>query len=386
MQTKVLIVIGQLETGGTERHLLNILPALNRAGIEVSIYAMRGGGALESLFEAAGVRVISPQHHSRRVIGLIRTAVHLLASLWRLRPQIVHYFLPEAYLLAGSCALLAPSYCELMSRRSLNYYQAKWPSARLIERQLHRRLWGALANSQAVRRDLLDEGIEAGRLAVISNGVALPSAIEVQPDKLRADLDIAQDVVVIVVVANLIPYKGHSDILQALALLNEKTQQPWHVAMLGSGDLAAALEKQTASLSLTGRVSWLGAVADVRTYLRNGDFAVLASHEEGFSNAILEAMSESLAVIATSVGGNSEAVIDGETGIIVPPRDPEKLAEALLTLLGDPNLRARMGAAGRKRIEEEYSMDACIEAYRRLYLSTRRVSKTNLQAIVDGAF
>ena len=146
-RVKVLVVIGQLEVGGTELHLLNVLPDVNHSPLEIIVYTMRGGGRLHERFERAGIRVISPTHHSRRWLGLMRTARHLLATWRRERPQVVHFFLPEAYLLGGLCSILAPRCRRIMSRRSLNAYQRKWPGVRVLERWLHARMDAVLANS-----------------------------------------------------------------------------------------------------------------------------------------------------------------------------------------------------------------------------------------------
>ena len=97
------------------------------------------------------------------------------------------------------------------------------------------------------------------------------------------------------------------------------------------------------------------------------DVGILPSHEEGFSNAILEGMAAGLPMVVTRVGGNPEAVVHGVTGLVVPPRDPSAMAAAVLDLVRDPARRQRMGEAGRHRVEEAFSLDACVDRYARLY-------------------
>ena len=94
---------------------------------------------------------------------------------------------------------------------------------------------------------------------------------------------------------------------------------------------------------------------------------ILPSHQEGFSNALLEAMAARLPVVATAIGGNSDAVVDGETGSLVPVRDPRVLAVAILRLAQDPDLRVNFGEAGRRRVELHFSLQACVDRYERLY-------------------
>ena len=125
-------------------------------------------------------------------------------------------------------------------------------------------------------------------------------------------------------------------------------------------DLALALE-------LDKRIFWLGSRRDIPNLLSQADVGVLPSHEEGFSNAILEGMAAGLPMVVTDVGGNSEAVIDGETGFVVPSKDPKALAVALERLITDSEMRKSMGKAGRQRVEERFSLDSCVDAYEALF-------------------
>jgi len=114
-------------------------------------------------------------------------------------------------------------------------------------------------------------------------------------------------------------------------------------------------------------VMFLGSRDDVSALLAASDIGILSSHEEGFSNAILESMAASLPMIVSDVGGNAEAVIHGETGLVVPAGDPKALAEAIAELVGAPERCHAMGQAGRTRIEQSFSMETCIKNYNRLY-------------------
>jgi glycosyltransferase involved in cell wall biosynthesis len=118
---------------------------------------------------------------------------------------------------------------------------------------------------------------------------------------------------------------------------------------------------------LTDHIHWLGQQDNVDEFLTAADIALLTSHEEGFSNAILEAMAAGLPMIVTAVGGNAEAVIDGETGLIVPPSAPKALAAAIVGLALNPELRRLMGGAGRERVTSTFEINHCIVAYRKIY-------------------
>ncbi|HCU88606.1 MAG TPA: hypothetical protein DGR97_01595, partial [Gammaproteobacteria bacterium] len=262
---KVLVVIGQLEIGGTERQLLDVSREIDSDDIEIIVYALRGDGSLAGSFLAAGIRVIHPHHHSRRWLGLLRTAVHLIRTFRSERPQIAHFFLPEAYVLGGLCSLLAPPCVRIMSRRSLNYYQRRWLGIRAIERILHRRMDGILANSQAVLSDLQNEGVPDHISGVVRNGVSAPPNIaDSRLAALRAELKLNPTGIVLIVVANLIPYKGHSDVLDALVRARDRLGEAWTLLLVGADHgVEAELKQRAKDSGIYGNIRWLGRQSDV---------------------------------------------------------------------------------------------------------------------------
>jgi len=379
--SRIVIFIGSLERGGTELHLLRTLPGLRADGLAVEVFVLSGRGVFVDAMREAGVPVVTPaiaRFLPARRGGIARFL--LLAGLapeltWRLlwrRPSIVHFYLPESYCLAGPIAVLMGIRTKLMSRRSLNAYHASKPSilARL-ERWLHRRMTAVLGNSERVVAQLsADEDVPREKLVLLRNGVAVNALpADGRRAQIRTELLIEPSCVALVIVANLIPYKGHLDLLEALALL--PAERDWNVLVLGVDAVGhrSMLERRAEALGIADRVRFLGETEDVGRVLDGCDIGVLCSHEEGFSNALLEYMERALPVVATAVGGNTEAVVDGETGLLVPPRQPRGLAEALEKLIADAELRRRLGAAGRDRAMRRFSQDASVEAYARLYRS-----------------
>jgi glycosyltransferase involved in cell wall biosynthesis len=130
-----------------------------------------------------------------------------------------------------------------------------------------------------------------------------------------------------------------------------------------AGELACLADNN----GIGAKLLWLGVRDDIPDLLGAADLGLLSSHQEGFSNALLELMAAGLPVVATDVGGNREAVIDGETGILVPPRSPNALAQAIVDLANDAEARTRFGAAGRRRVSQEFSLDSCVEHYDQLF-------------------
>jgi len=376
---KVLYVIGSMEVGGAEQHLLRVAVALRERGYKPEVFTLTPGGPLTRSFlennvPVHGVRLpellTRALRHDRILAwaGLMYSAAALWWLYWRKRPQIVHFFLPAAYIVGGVVSLFAPPIVRVMSRRSLNLYQAKHRLFRRIEHGLHPRMDIVCGNSKAVIEDLKAEGIPPSRLRLIYNGIPLDRFDKCRsPNHIRSELQIGDDTLVLVMVANLIPYKGHADLIDALGLIKNRLPPNWVLLCIGRDDgIRERLETRAHASGLQAHVRFLGSRVDVPDLLCAADIGVLCSHEEGFSNAILEGMAARLPMIVTNVGGNAEAVIHGDTGLVVPARDPEALAAALLSVALNPD-RGVMGVRGRTRVTALFSMQACVGAYSDLY-------------------
>lgn len=378
-KNRILYVIGSLEVGGAERHVAQVSINLKARGWEPEIFVLTPGGPLSHILAEAGVPVhgvtfpkwATSFFKSKRLcarIGLVITSVALIYIMWVRRPAIVHFYLPAAYVIGGIASFFSCIPIRIMSRRSLNNYQADHPCVARIERYLHSSMTLACGNSRAVLDDLATEGISAQRLRLIYNGIDL--ALYQTPfdrSAARSKFGIPDDSLVFVVVANLIPYKGHSDLIKALARVKDALPSPWLVLCIGRDDgIGADLQHEADSFGVGSNVCFIGPRSDVPFFLRLADVGLLCSHEEGFSNAVLEGMAAGLPMVVTNVGGNAEAVLDGITGHVVPAHNPQRLANALLSVaLADD--RALMGDRGRRRVTERFSMSSCIDAYEALY-------------------
>jgi glycosyltransferase involved in cell wall biosynthesis len=382
---KVLIVAPRLDIGGTEMHLVRIVPPLRNTGIDVSLYAMERGGALEADVVAAGVPVFG-RVSKRSWLNLIVSLVDLTRHIYLTKPDILHFFLPRPYLVGSLAAMLVRHKRRIMSRRSLVNYKRGHPLLIQVERLVHRLTLSLLANSSAVANQLLDETKDPKKIGLIHNGiqVRLPRT----PDSMaaaRAMLNIDTNTFVIAVVANVVGYKGHADLLAALARIRNAIPRPWRLLVIGrDGGIGQALTKQAAVDGIAENILWLGERHDVAQLLDAVDVAVLPSHQEGFSNSLLETLSRGIPTIATAVGGNIDAIVDNVSGLLVPIRAPEHLANALERLCGDPELRKRLGNAGRARVEENFSLEACIRKYKNLYRNHELIGKLPTQALIDS--
>lgn len=373
----VLFTIGTLEIGGAELHLASVAAALVSRGWKVSIYSLAGEGPLARSFTEKGVNIICPPikrdgRPAPMIVRLIRFSIvfcHLFYVLARRRPAIVHCFLPIAYLTTAPLAVLSGIRIRVMSRRSLNHYQRKHPWLRILERRLHGRMTAILGNSRRVLADLLEEGVDKRRLGLIYNGVDLKRVTpKVARSETRGALGIPADALVMIVVANLIPYKGHLDLINALGGAGPSLPRNWQLLIVGRDDgVGAAIAALAAKLGIDRHIRILGSRGDIPDLIAASDLGILPSHEEGFSNAIIEQMAAGLCVIATDVGGNAEAIIDRATGLIVPSQDVGALSQAIVELAGDPALRSRFGSAAQARVQSNFTLDACVAGYESLY-------------------
>lgn len=363
---RVLVLIPQLEIGGAERHLVNVLPLLQQRSFEITVVTLKSGGVFDSLLRENNVPVLSLPTRKRGPLGLSLTIWSLFWTIRALRPDLIHFFLPEAYLL-GFPASLGSKARRIVSRRSLATYHQKRPGVKILEMLFHRGVDVALGNSAAVTDDLRREGIPAYKLGLVHSGVHERfSKIRSADD--RRDSGFDTNTLVFVCVANFWPYKGHADLIRALAEIDSKVPQKWEVLMVGR-DEGSRRELQSIAISLgvAEHLRVIESTEDVSPYLAAADIFVSPSHEEGFSNSLLEAMMAGLPIVATAVGGNLDAIRDGVDGLLVPPQDPQKLGASLLKLALRPDLRSVLARNAQVRARERFGLGACVDKYADLY-------------------
>jgi glycosyltransferase involved in cell wall biosynthesis len=372
---KIVFVIGTLEIGGTERQLVELALGLDRSRFNVSVCALSASGPLAGILRTNGVQVVDlgvgrrerRASSIRRMLAAPRAFVRLARFLRSDRAAIIHGFLFEAYVLSAFAARVAGVPIVISSRRSLGIFKEHRRLLLLMERLANRLTNVVVANSCAVRDDAIRrEGLRASKVVVIHNGVSASAYTASLDGRERRALGIAADDPIALYVANLIHYKGHEVLLEAMRRLVNRIPSA-RLLLAGDGPMRNEIEARRASLGLDDNVILLGVRSDVAALLAAADIVVHPSFQEGFSNAILEAMAAAKPVVATNVGGNSEAVADGETGILVPPRDTLALADAMEKLIADADVARRMGAAGRQRALKDFGMEAAIARYAELY-------------------
>jgi len=376
MPARLLYVTVSMELGGTERQLFELARGLDPKRFRPHICCLRGGGPLiEGLTNRAIPVTISrfaARDYSRTgKLALFCAQVNELSRLMRrIRPSIVHGMLPMACVTAGLAAKCAGVPILVTGRRNLGYYKEGHFFLRQAENLVC--LWtdAAVANSEAVRADALRrEWIDPGRIRVIYNGVRIPAP---SPSLGWREL-IGEHIEgpVVCLVANFFPYKGHMEFISAASIVREKSAGATFL-LVGDGKLRPEIERKIAELGMTKYFILPGTRIDARDIISLSDVVVLSSHEEGFPNVVLEAMAAGRPVVATRVGGVPEIVEDGKTGLLVPPRDPEKLAEGIMRLLVNRREAEEMGKRGLERVRERFSMEKMVRSYEELYVGLLR--------------
>jgi glycosyltransferase involved in cell wall biosynthesis len=336
---------------GSERHLLTLLPGLAERGIEPVFLGLDDPGSEPEPFyrelDVERVRVPCPRDLDPALAWRVRR------ELGRLRPDVVHTHLVHADVYGALGAAGVP----LFSTKH-NDDRFRLGPFRYVERALARRASRVIAITEALRQFCVDRvGLPAAKIEVVHYGLdTLPA-----PWGENDEVPVPEGGRVLLCVGRLAQQKGIDVAVRALARIRER--EPAAVlVVLGEGPERARLE------ALGGDGVYLpGRVGDVASWYRRAELLVHPARWEGFGLALLEAMVAGKPVVATRVSSAPEIVLDDETGLLVPPDDPDALAEAALALLGDPARAAAMGLAGLARARREFSVDGMADGTTALY-------------------
>jgi glycosyltransferase involved in cell wall biosynthesis len=256
------------------------------------------------------------------------------------------------------------------ARFSTRHSSKPWPSAnrRRIARWLSRVSDATIACGADVERMLVtQDGLDPQRVQTVANGIDLGRFAQADRGRLRAELGLAENAVLIGVIGRLIPLKGHAELVEALQQVEATLPGRWQAVFVGGGEREAALRAQIDAAGLAERIHLVGVRTDIADVLAALDVFAMPSHHEGLPMALLEAMASGRAVVASAVGAIPEVIDPGRSGLTVPPRDVPALAAALHRLIADPGLRADLGAAARETVAERFSAAQTAQAYEALY-------------------
>ena len=373
VNSEIIIFTDSFSRGGTERHLAMVAPELASQGFLLSIFLLKGGGPLADSIADRGVRVRYPWRElpsaaSRftKLIWFISISVQVFLLLLHRRPKVVHCFLPTSTIIVGSIAWMLGIKTRIMARRSMNNYAKNLSKfVRKYEIFIQKKFHWAVGNSQIVCNQLIEEGVCKDKVWLIYNGFE-PKKDIFNCDRNRRSTE-KKSPFIFINVANFIPYKGHRDLLEAVRLL--PADLDFIVNLVGEGDTAYQKELKETVLknNLNHKVIFSGATDEIEYYIRNSDAGVIASHEEGFSNFVIECMSMKKPVIVSDAGGNVEAITNHETGLVFPSGDVTALSSNMLSVFSDRKLAEKLGENAKARFEEHFTLEKCVRKYRHLY-------------------
>jgi len=357
---KIAFVIGQLNIGGTERHLLSLVSSLNRKKFNPSVISLSEDSALTEDFHKVGCEVFSLDRYTQ---GRIRALLKLIKLLKENQPDIIHVFsyASRAGILAGKISRVSKL---IVSFRTDPF---RWMTP--IDRILIHNTDAVIENSFAsLSRYKVNNQNSSQKTFVIHNGIDLHDfdrklcAVTTRRNEGISD----HSGKILIAVATLRPVKYLQHLLQAFSVILQKVPSA-KLWMIGDGGERQKLENLSRDLGIFNCVQFWGMQTNVPSILRKGKIGILSSKHEGLSNAIIEYMAAGLPVVATDVGGNSELVVNGETGYLIPFNDIEAMANAIVRLLQDESLAERLGKAGRERIEENFTLEKMVHQSEQLY-------------------
>lgn len=358
---RVSYLIDDLSRAGTESQLLALIRTLDRSRFEPSLVLLNGEGELSRGLEPADCPVL--RLGVTKLFGVTAvSAARRLHRFWReQRPDIAQIYFNDSSYLGVPVAKLAGVRHVVRVRNNLGYWQTR--RHRILGRFVRPLVSGYLSNSD-LGRDAIrtTDGVKGERIEVIENGVDLDRHLPLQPLSLNGRGERRN----VGCVANLRAVKNIDGLMRvAKVVLARFPNAVFEVA--GDGEQREALVALHRDLGLGERFVLRGSITDIPAFLRSLDVAVLPSHSEGMSNALLEYMAAGLPVVATDVGANSRLVQHGVSGLIIPPNDEPAFAAAVMKLLYDPATATTFGTAARQTVEREYSRDAMRRRFEAFY-------------------
>jgi len=381
---KVLRVIARLNMGGPALHVAYLSAGLRERGYETTLVAgtlARGEDSMAFVADELGVRVERVPELSREISPLrdARAALRLACLIRRERPQILHTHTAKAGAVGRLAAMLAgdarpPIVVHTFHGHVLRGYFDPVRSAgfRLLERALAKGSTALIAVSPQVRDDLVALGVAPKeKFVVIRLGIELEERIAAAPGaraETRRLLGVPQDAFVVGWIGRMTGVKNTDDVLAALRLLHDRGVDAY-LCMVGDGPDRDRVERRAHDLGVVRRCLFLGYQEEVAPYYAAFDGMILPSVNEGTPVSAIEALAAARPVVATRVGGVPDVVEDGVDGFLVDPGATDQLADRLEQLARDPELRARMGEHGRRRVPARYAVERLVDDMDRLYRS-----------------
>ncbi|MGY1594820.1 glycosyltransferase family 4 protein [Geodermatophilus sp. SYSU D00708] len=380
-RVRVLQLTG-ITVGGSAEHLLQLATLLPPDRFDVSV-ALSGGGPLDDEIRATGLRVVdyAPSHgtgHFKQAtpdgpVELVRQFLRIRADIRRQRYDVVHTHTSIAGAMGRVAAWSAGTPVRVHMLHAYAGHAAVPQPRRSLFRAVERLLGLFTTHYVAGSAFIRDVGVRnrvvpASRTTVIhySSRQQVGDATPADRARLRAGLGLPEDALLVALVGRVEDQKGVDHLVRAARTVTAQVPAA-HVVVVGDGTRRAEVERLTADLGLTGRVHFTGWRHDLTEVMRGIDVLALPSRWEAFGIVNLEAMAAAKPVVGFAVEGVPEVVVHGETGLLSAAGDEDGLARDLVRVLTDPDLAARLGAAGRRRFVERFAPEEMVRAHVELY-------------------
>ncbi len=376
MKKNVLQFIHSFHQGGSERQAIQLTKLLcETENYNVFLATLDGEGILREeieKIELAGIREFPlTSFYDLNFVKQLKKCVEFIRQN---KIELVHTHEFYTNIFGMLAAFLARVPHRIVSRRETTGIRSL--AQKKIERGAYRLAHAIVANAEAVREQLIREGVGAGKIEVVYNGLDIARVTppvtkineELRKQTLkRFGLPREQRKCFVTIIANFrLEVKDHPTFLRAASRVSEAVPEAVFV-LAGEGQLTEPMRALAAQLGLEKAAFFVGQCDSVAELLAISDVCVLSSKAEGFSNSILEYMAAQRPVVVTDVGGAREIVKDGETGYLIPAGDDEAMAARIVTLLNNPELAHRMGKRGRRIVEEKFSCGAQLQRTENLY-------------------
>lgn len=358
---KLMHIVLSLNTGGLEKVVINLLKGVDRDTYTPILCCLEEPGTLAPEVEQLGVKIIVLE---KKRTGIDYLAVAKLASILRREGvNIIHCHgtAPQFYgALAGRIVRVPRIIYTKHDRIPCNT-----KSELLMRRFLARMTSKVIAVSDDAREVAVNvEKIPQEKVITIFNGIDTQKyRLNIDIIAKKLEIGVSAYDFVIGIVARLAPEKDHNMLLDAFRIVRERMNQGIKLVIVGGGDLREELENKAKLLSINDDVIFLGERHDIPELLAAFNLFALSSTTEGLSITLLEAMAAELPIVATDVGGNPEIVLNDQTGLIVPAKSPDSMAQSIMKIINNKNMAEKMGEAGREMVCANFSLEAMIQKH-----------------------
>ena len=366
---KICYVIGQLKRGGAEKQLYELIKGLSKEKFETHVISLTQGGYWSEEIRKLGVPVNEFQTSKGKRFSRLFGLVKLFKEI---RPDIVHTYLFAANTYGRVAAIITGALVIIASERNEAAAGKDKKIAEIfIDKILSAFSDAIICNSSRAATILLERySFSRKKVITIHNGIHTSKCLAGGSRK-------NSPYTVIGTIGRLYPQKNHRLFLEMAKIIIEKYPvRKVQFIIVGNGPLEDELIKYARSLGINGHVIFTGERTDIHELLHRMDIFVMTSDYEGLSNAIMEAMSAGIPVVATNVGGNGELVVHGKTGFLSPPKNALTLAEQIIDLMNDEEIIVKMGESGRERMLNEFPISKMVRDTESIYVKIVREKKS----------